>query len=226
MAKSPRTERRSDALSKDKIVEAAIAILDAEGEDALTFRALAARLSTGAGAIYWHVADKTELLTAATIREVNRVMNAGGGIMETSPDDAIRAIALRLFDLVDARPWVGAHLSREPLQPAMLEIFESIGGRLDALKVPESEQFNVVTALVNYILGCAAQNAANARRAPHDVDREAVFADVAAQWLKLDPVRYRFVRKMATRLVGHDDRHQFLAGVDLILAGIERRATS
>src|SRR3984957_19530601 len=60
-AKTKRTERRTDALSKQRIVDAAIEILDADGESALTFRALAARLATGAGAIYWHVADKNDL---------------------------------------------------------------------------------------------------------------------------------------------------------------------
>src|SRR3954467_13184410 len=49
-----RSERRTDALSKERIVETAIEILDAEGENALTFRALTTRLATGAGAIYWH----------------------------------------------------------------------------------------------------------------------------------------------------------------------------
>jgi AcrR family transcriptional regulator len=44
-----RAERRTDALSKERIVEAAIEILDTEGEGALTFRALTARLATGAG---------------------------------------------------------------------------------------------------------------------------------------------------------------------------------
>jgi len=48
--KTQRTERRADALSKDRIVEAAIEILDADGESALTFRALAARLAVVAWA--------------------------------------------------------------------------------------------------------------------------------------------------------------------------------
>ena len=38
--RNQRTERRTDALSKERIVEAAIEILDDEGEAALTFRAL------------------------------------------------------------------------------------------------------------------------------------------------------------------------------------------
>src|ERR1700761_4054738 len=63
--KTQRPERRTDALSKERIVEAAIAILDADGDAALTFRALATRLATGSGALYWHVADKNDLLAAA-----------------------------------------------------------------------------------------------------------------------------------------------------------------
>jgi AcrR family transcriptional regulator len=47
-AKAHRTERRRDALSKERIVEAAIEILNTEGESAPTFRALTARLATGA----------------------------------------------------------------------------------------------------------------------------------------------------------------------------------
>ncbi len=41
-----------EALSRDVIVQAATEILDAEGEDALTLRALTVRLATGYGAIY------------------------------------------------------------------------------------------------------------------------------------------------------------------------------
>jgi AcrR family transcriptional regulator len=48
-ATAKRAQRRPDALSKERIVEAAIEILDAEGESALTFRALTARLATAAG---------------------------------------------------------------------------------------------------------------------------------------------------------------------------------
>ncbi|MFC3220928.1 hypothetical protein ACFOEZ_18060 [Tianweitania populi] len=45
---------------------AEIEILDAEGENALTFRALSVHLGTGSGAIYWCVADENALLNAAT----------------------------------------------------------------------------------------------------------------------------------------------------------------
>jgi hypothetical protein len=58
----------------------------------------------------------------------------------------------------------------------MLQIFESVGGQLQALGVPERAQ--------------------------------------------LDPAEYPFVRQVAAQLPAHDDREQFLAGIDLILVGI------
>jgi AcrR family transcriptional regulator len=216
--KTKRTERRADALSKDRIVEAAIEILDADGESALTVRALSARLATGSGAIYWHVANKDDLLAAITDDVIARVMTdvaSGAG-----PREAIRGIALGVFDAIDAHPWVGAQLSREPWQSAVLQILESVGEQLQALGVPERAQFNCASALVNYVLGLAGQYAAGARLLARDTDRSAFLTTVAARWAQLDPAEYPFIHQVATQLPGHDDREQFLAGIDLILAGI------
>jgi AcrR family transcriptional regulator len=218
MTAQRRTERRADALSKARIVEAAIEILDAEGEGALTFRALAARLATGSGAIYWRVADKHELLTAATDQIIAGVMTKVA--KDSKPRDTIRTLALGVFDAIDAHPWVGGQLSIDPWQYAVLRILESVGGQVQALGVPEHAQFNAVTALMSFILGLAAQYAASASL-PRGMDRSAVLTTVAAQWAQLDPAQHPFVRQLAMQLLGHDDREQFLAGVDLILAGIE-----
>ncbi len=217
-AKAKRAERRTDALSKERIVEAAIGILDAGGENALTFRALAAQLATGAGAIYWHVASKNDLLVAATDDVIARVMTEV--VKGAEPRAAIRAVASGVFDAIDTHPWVGAQLSREPWQSAMVQILEGVGGQLQALGVPERAQFDCASALLNYVLGLAGQYAAGARLLPRDTDRSAFLATVAARWARLDPAEYPFVRQVATQLPGHDDREQFLAGIDLILAGI------
>jgi AcrR family transcriptional regulator len=215
-----RAERRTDALSRERIVAAAIEILDAEGEGALTFRALAARLATGSGAIYWHVANKDELLGAAAEEVIGGVM-ASSAVAGTGPREAVRAIALALFDAMDARPWVGTELSREPWSSAaVLQILEAVGGQLQALGVARRAQFNAATALLSYLLGPAGQYAAAARLLPSETDRTAFLGAVAEQWTRLDPARYPFVHQVAAELAGHDDREQFLAGLDLILAGI------
>lgn len=215
--KSGRAERRSDALSRERIVEAAIELLDSEGESGLTFRALATHLSTGAGALYWHVANKDELLVAAVDDVVGDIMS--DVTVDAAPADTIRAVALGLFDAIDTHPWVGAQLARDPGQPAMLLIFERFGAQLKALRVPTKALFSVASTLVNYVLGVASQNAANARNA-RDGDRDTVLATVAERWAALDPAKFPFMRLMAEQLRSHDDREQFLEGIDLVLAGI------
>ena len=219
MVRKRQVVRRSDALSKERIVATAIDILDSEGEDALTFRALASRLATGGGAIYWHVANKDELLAAATGNVLDRFIATAD--VGAEPRQVIRAVALGAFDAIDAHPWVGSQIARAPSGSAMLRIFESIGGQIQAMGVPRATQFNCASALLNYILGVAGQNAANARVHPRGTDRTAFLRSVAARWTQQDPAAYPFVHEVAAQLADHDDREQFLAGVDLILAGVE-----
>ncbi|MGW6701727.1 TetR/AcrR family transcriptional regulator [Nocardia sp. NPDC055049] len=214
----PRATRRSDALSKQRIVDAAIEILDAGGERALTFRALASRLETGSGAIYWHVENKSDLLAAASGGVIARVLASSDDSVE--PFTAIRAVALGMFDAIDAHPWVGAQLVQEPWQLAMVQIYERVGAQLRILGVPEPSLFTAASALVNYILGVAGQNAANARLAVHEGDRSAFLRSVAARWTQHDPAEFPFAHQIAEQLREHDDREQFLAGIDFVLAGI------
>ncbi|MEU8361163.1 TetR family transcriptional regulator [Nonomuraea sp. NPDC048882] len=254
-----RAPRRTDGLSREVIVQAAIDLLDEGGVSALTLRALTIRLSTGYGAVYHHVTDKNDLLAAAADDVIARVLS--GAVVGADPPEALRGVALGLFDAIDAHPWVGAELSRQPWRPALLDFYESVGRLLHALAVPERARFDAAGALVNYVLGVAAQNAAqNAARTgrrpardpdqgpdrdtdrdtdrdpdqgpDRDTDRDTdrgpdqetgradFLAGVAEQWSELDPGRYPFVHEAATRLREHDDRDQFLAGVDIFLAGI------
>jgi AcrR family transcriptional regulator len=221
MATKPaRAPRRKEALSRDVIVKAATEILDAEGEDALTLRALTVRLATGYGAIYHHVTDRNDLLAAATDHVIARIV--ADLVADAGPRETLRALALGLFDAIDAHPWVGAQLTREPWRPTLLDVYESISRQLQALDVPERALSDSAGVLVNYILGVAGQNAANVRAlATSKMDRSAFLAAVAAQWAQLDPARYPSVHRARTHLREHDDREQFLAGIDLILAGIE-----
>ncbi|MFI5845738.1 TetR/AcrR family transcriptional regulator [Catenuloplanes sp. NPDC051500] len=206
---------RTEALSRERIVGAAVELLDTAGENGLTFRALSTHLKTGAGAIYHHVANKDELLVAATDGVLARAMasdEAGG-----SPEDAIRALALAVFDAIDAHPWIGTQLTRTGSQPAMLRLFERVGGHLRALGVPAGTQFGAASALLLYISGVAAQNAAMARDAEPGLDRRAFLESISTT---PDPAAFPFLHAMSTQLRDHDDRTQFLTGIDLILAGV------
>ncbi|MFM6832607.1 MAG: TetR family transcriptional regulator [Novosphingobium sp.] len=53
--------QRDISIDRDSILRAAFALLDDVGLDGITMRALAARLSVQAPALYWHVRDKADL---------------------------------------------------------------------------------------------------------------------------------------------------------------------
>ena len=213
-------QRREESLSRDRIIEASIALLDQSGESGLTFRALSERLATGPGAIYWHIANKSDLLTAACDTIIARTMEAR--MAGATPKATIRALALGMFDAIDAHPWVGSALIRAELQSPMVRVLERIGQQVRALGVPDRSQWAVVSALLNYILGVGGQNAANGQLArTRGIDRSDFLKAVASVWLKLDPEEFPFARSVAGQLRAHDDRRDFLAGIDLILRGIE-----
>jgi AcrR family transcriptional regulator len=215
-------ERRQEPLSRERIVGAAVELLDTVGESGLTFRALAERLATGPGAIYWHIAGKTELLVAATDAVVAPTLDAADAAGAT-PQEAIRTLAGDLFDAIDDHPWVGTQLVRAPAPPPLLRVLERIGSQVQALHVPQAAQFTAACTLLNYILGVAGQNAANARSVQPGTDRGEFLDAVATTWARLDPDQYPFTRTVAGDLRTHDDREEFLAGIDLILTGITAR---
>lgn len=217
--KARNSQRREESLSRDRIIEASIELLDSSGEGGLTFRALSERLATGPGAIYWHIDNKSDLLIAACNAIVVRTMQAH--VIGATPEATIRALALDMFDAIDAHPWVGSALTRAPGQLPIVRILERLGQQVRALGVTDEEQWATVSALLNYILGVGGQNAANGQFArTRGLDRSDFLEVVATDWSQLDPDEYPFVRSVAGQLRTHDDRMDFLAGIDLILRGI------
>ena len=220
MAKNARSsQRREESLSRERIIEASIALLDRSGEGGLTFRALSERLATGPGAIYWHVANKNDLLIAAGEAIVARLLEVRVG--GATPEAIIRTIALGLFDAMEAHPWVGSVLLRAGLHSPLVRIVERLGQQVRALGVPDEALWATVSALGSYILGVGGQNAANGQFArSRGIDRANFLDEVAAVWSQLDSEEYPFTRSVAGQLRVHDDREDFLAGIDLILRGM------
>lgn len=220
MAKRARSaKRREESLSRERIIEASIELLDLSGEEGLTFRALSERLATGPGAIYWHIANKSDLVTAACDAVVARTMNE---TVVTTPVSTIRAVALGLFDAIDDHPWIGSALTSAPGASPIVRILEPIGQQIRALRVPEEQQWAAVGALMAFILGVSSQNAANRQLArTQSLDRCDFLEAVATAWSQLDPKAYPFARSVAGQIKDHDDRVDFLAGIDLILKGID-----
>ena len=214
-----RSQKRSKALSREQIVTATIELLDSAGESALTVRALTAHLATGRGAIYHYVTDKEDLLAAATDGVIGGVFNNAGADPDPDPRRELRSVALGIFDALTEHPWVGIQLGREPLQPAVFRIWKGLAICLQRMGVASDARSDAGAAMVNYLLGAAAQYAATFRLTAAGSDRNAYLESLAAELIRSDSEAITV--ETAAGLVKHDDRAQFVAGIDIFLAGID-----
>ncbi|KRB45788.1 TetR family transcriptional regulator [Terrabacter sp. Root181] len=205
----------------------AVALLDTSGEQALTFRALAGRLGGGAASIYWYVSSKDELLDRAADHVLADVLAAVQDVGTGDPVDDLRTMALRIFDAIVERPWLGAYFMRNTeVQPNALAIYERLGEQVLRLDLTPRQSFHAVSAVVGFVVGTAADMG---QQPPEEVlsgtlGRDEYLARYAAQWRELDPATFPFVHVVVDEFAGHDDAEQFRAGLDLILAGLRLQA--
>ncbi|MFG3224111.1 TetR/AcrR family transcriptional regulator [Kitasatospora sp. NPDC048194] len=92
-------------MTADRIVRAAIELLDEEGLDGLNMRSLGARLGSAATAVYWHIKTKDEV--------VRRAADAVWAEVEL-PDpsatgwrEAATAMATGMHAMLTRHPWLG-----------------------------------------------------------------------------------------------------------------------
>ncbi|TXS39477.1 TetR/AcrR family transcriptional regulator [Streptomyces sp. OR43] len=208
----------------EAVLTAAVALLDEEGASALTLRALAARLGTGVGSIYWYVSGKEELLDRAIDHVLGGVLTAVEGQARTDdPIDDLRLMAVTLFDAIVDRPWLGAHFMRNIAERGnSLRLYEQLGRPTLRLDLTQRQRFHAVSAVVGVVVGSAIDLGQEPPREVLDgsVDRDEFLGRYAEMWRELDPEEFPFMRDIADEFDGHDDREQFLAGLELTLAGL------
>ncbi|MET8868071.1 TetR/AcrR family transcriptional regulator C-terminal domain-containing protein [Nonomuraea sp. NPDC004580] len=140
-------------ITRERIVAAALDLLNDKGMDALTVRALASRLGVGAPALYWHVRNKQELLDEMSTFVMRRVIQA---LSEIDPGagwrDAMAAYArvLRseyLKHRDGARIFSGTRFSDPSVVTAKDPWLESLTGAGFALAEAD-DAIDLVTAFV------------------------------------------------------------------------------
>ncbi|MFD8785374.1 TetR/AcrR family transcriptional regulator [Kitasatospora sp. NPDC059599] len=224
-----RTQRRNQVLSREQIIDAAIGLLDAGGEGALTVRAMTDRLATGSGAIYYHVGNRDELLDAATETVITAALATRPAGAQATPADEIRVVALALFDAIAEHHWLATRLIlqivRNPVGPVTVGIFERLGRQVGALGVPQARWFDAASTLVHYILGAISQNArveGDTSGIDPEADREELFDATSRAWQELDAESHPFLHAIVGQIREHDDREQFLTGIAVVLDGLTR----
>jgi AcrR family transcriptional regulator len=204
-----------------------VEILDESGAQGLTIRALAARLGGGVASVYWYVSGRDELLDLAADSVLGGVLEATADVGGPDPIEDIRTIALAMFDAIVDRPWLGAYALRDTAsQIHSLRLYERIGEHVMRLDLTARQTFHATSAVVGYVIGTAADLGQEPPAAvvSGEVSREQYMAAAAEQWRALDAAEYPFIHHIVDEFDGHDDRDQFLGGLDLLLAGLRLQA--
>ena len=212
------TTKSRDRLTRNRILQAAIAHADTGGLQALTMRTLAEMLEVAPMALYRHVASKDDLIDAMVDVVFTEIgVPAGGGDWRMSMRR--RAVAVR--EALTRHPWaVGLLESRRSPGPANLRHHDAVIGRLRAAGFDVKETAHAYSLLDSYIYGFALTK----MNLPFETAEEV--GEVAQSMLEPFPLNaYPNLMEILTEHVmqpGYDYGDEFEYGLDLILDGLER----
>ncbi len=240
--------RSRTSLSLETIVEAAITTLDRDGAEKLTLRSLAAELGSGVASLYWYASGKDELMAIVADELLGRALteaqdlSAEGRVCpadfdeypapqpaeQTSEQTAhaltdIRRLVLCLFMQMLEHRWLAAQLIKAgPDQNNSLMYWERIGQALQRMELTSRQQFHASLAIVNYASGMGAEISQGAIDREGMDDVEAEFAAQMEHWGSHSVEEFPFVHSVLDEFMNFDDRSEFIAGLDLVLSGVER----
>ena len=205
-------------LSKERVLQAAVALADEEGIEALSMRRLANELGVKAMSLYNHVANKDDLLDGivdAAYREV--VIPSAEAGWKTQ----IRELAVSAHETLLRHPWAsGLQVHRKP-GPGRLRYGDTLLGYFRDSGFSQDLTYHAYHIIESYILGFTFQVLSY-----RNVDMEQ-FADVAASFMRgefLDeyPHFSEHVRQHMEPEPGQDDVNAYELGLDVLLGGLER----
>jgi AcrR family transcriptional regulator len=218
----PRRRRPvKEPLTRDRIVTAAIAILDRDGLDAVSTRRVAEDLGTGSASLYAHVASRDELLELM----VDRI---AGEIEVPEPDPARWQDQLRTYALHAQQVWAShadltrASLASIPTGPNRLRVIEGLLAILRAAGFPDQLAAWAVDRLQIYIDADVYEGALYAARIRQGLDVDAYLSSIRDYFRRLPADRFPVIASMAdTILADSDPRFEF--GLELLLEGLAAR---
>jgi AcrR family transcriptional regulator len=219
--------RAAPALSRAEIVDAAIAIADAEGSDAVSMRRIAQVLRAGTMSLYWHVANKEQLLDLML-----DVLIGEFDAPEPSGDwrEDLRTQARRERATLLRHAWVMDFLGgRPPLGPNTLVHLDRQLAAVDGLGLDVAAAMNILGTVQTYVLGSVLRETQEARvqrdQDQADITKEE-WAPARATWRNRLAADGRFAHVVAFLDAGidpdaaetRDDRFEF--GLDCVIDGI------
>lgn len=213
--RSPRTH---PALSRDRILDAAIALADRDGIESLSMRRLGQELGVDPMSLYNHVRDKDDLLDGIADAVVGQIQARPG---EDGWKPALRDAVLAARSTMLRHPWAAGVLeSRTTPGPATMRHMETVLGILRDGGYSIELAHHVLHVLGSRVFGFS-QDLFDDKSEPNpSPDELAAMAEAWAAYPRIAELALAVTHEGG--LGGCDDDVEFTFGLDLILDGIER----
>ena len=198
------------ALSREKIVDAALVLLEREGLQGVSMRKLAQELDAGAATLYWHVGDKEQLLGLMLDRIVGE-----SKVVEPDPEhwqEQVKQLGRNARELLKSRR-DAAQLSmgRIPNGPNSFPVLERYLAVLAAAALPARTIAYAADMFSLYVGAFAYEES----MPPPDV------AGMSAALAGLPADEFPHLTRLADDLVTGDADERFEWALELLVRGLE-----
>ncbi|MGC0418259.1 TetR/AcrR family transcriptional regulator [Embleya sp. AB8] len=215
-ARSP----RKPVLSQEAIVTAALAIIDAEGMDALSMRRVAQRFDTGAASLYAYVANKEELVELV----VDRV-NGEVRIPVADPArwrEQLREAMFSIRDVYASHRDLGrASIGAVPLGPNSLASTERILAILRAGGLSKKVSAFACDVLSMYtVMSGLEMGGQDTVHGASDAERNAYYRRIQDYFRSLPATRFPILTALGPELTSGDGDERFAFGIEVLLLGM------
>jgi AcrR family transcriptional regulator len=204
-------------LSRDRILEAALALADKEGTGAVTMRRLGDELGYEAMSLYRYVKNKDDLLDGMLDLVLAETAPPAAG----EPwDDAIRASALSVSDALRRHPWANELLnSAKHVRPARLAFIDALLRCLREAGFSDDTIYHAYHVLDGHICGFSMWIAGHSMAAVKDPE----LVERLMREFSLDAYPDLSEHRDQHLADGpHRDVNAFEFGLDLILDGLRK----
>ena len=209
------SETKRPALTRDRLLQAAVELADRGGLESVSMRRLAAALGVEAMSLYHHVAGKDDLLGG--------MLDVVVGEMEVaSPDlgwkEALRRSAISAHDVLVRHRWAAGLMMTAGVGAARLRFMEGLLATLRRSGFPADLTHHAYHALDSHIVGFTLWQVS----LPPSEELTGLAADFLRQ---LDVESYPYFAEHVEQHLGDSaasGAEEFAFGLDLLLDGLER----
>ena len=223
------SETARKPLTRDLVLETAVALADHEGIGALSMRRLGQELGVEAMSLYHHVANKDALLDGmvdGVLTELTAEVGPGGG--EAAERDWAAALRERILlarGVMLRHKWLPAVLeSRTAVSPPLIAYYEGVIATLSAGGFSHDLAHHSLHALGSRAVGFSQELFDPANGGGSAEPSEAEMRAMAAQFPHLTAMLTDVAHDDPESTIGWcDDQTEFEFGLDVVLDGLERR---